>query len=59
LKRFQQRFNEAITLFEKGDKAGFIKQFFQIGSWFGDYSKKCLVDSKKLLLKADDDQMLR
>ena len=59
LKRFQQRFSEAIVLFENGDKAGFIKQFFQIGNWFGDYSKKCLLDSKKLLLKADDDQMLR
>ena len=59
LKRFQERFNEAIKLFETGDKADFIKQFFQIGNWFGDYAKKCLVDSKKLLLKADDDQMLR
>ena len=59
LKRFQQRFNEAVKLFETGDKAEFIKQFFQIGNWFGDYAKKCLLDSKKLLRKADDDQMLR
>lgn len=59
LKRFQTRFSEAIQLLETGDKAEFIKQFFQIGNWFGDYSKKCLIDSKKLLLKADDDEMLR
>jgi chorismate mutase/prephenate dehydrogenase len=59
LKGFQQRFSEAVELFESGNKAEFIKQFFQVGNWFGDYCKKCLVDSKKLLLKADDDQMLR
>ncbi|WP_100641967.1 bifunctional chorismate mutase/prephenate dehydrogenase [Alteromonas facilis] len=59
LRRFSERFNEAIALFEQGDKAEFIKQFMQIGNWFGEYAKKCLVDSKKLLLKADDDQMLR
>ncbi|MDM7859969.1 bifunctional chorismate mutase/prephenate dehydrogenase [Alteromonas sp. ASW11-36] len=59
LKRFNQRFNEVVTLFEAGNKAEFIKQFLQIGRWFGDYAKKCLVDSKRLLLKADDDQMLR
>lgn len=59
LKRFNERFNEAVALFESGDKAAFIKQFLKIGHWFGDYAKKCLVDSKRLLLKADDDQMLR
>ncbi len=59
LKRFNTRFNEAIRLFEAGDKAEFIKQFMQIGGWFGDYAKQCLVDSKRLLLKADDDRMLR
>ena len=59
LKRFNVRFNEAIRLFEAGDKAEFIKQFMQIGGWFGDYAKQCLIDSKRLLLKADDDRMLR
>lgn len=59
LQRFNERFNEAVSLFEQGDKSEFIKHFMQIGSWFGDYAKQCLVDSKRLLLKADDDQMLR
>lgn len=59
LKRFHQRFGEALTILDKGDKAEFIRQFNEIGAWFGDYAKTCLIDSKRLLLKADDDQMLR
>lgn len=58
LKRFRDRFNEALELLESGEKGEFIKRFFQIGFWFGDYSKQCLIDSKKLLLKADDDRTL-
>lgn len=59
LRRFHRRFGDALDLLEKGDKNAFISQFDEIGEWFGDYAKTCLVDSKKLLLKADDDQMLR
>jgi chorismate mutase/prephenate dehydrogenase len=59
LKRFIGRFEKAITLVEEGNKGEFIKQFSQIGSWFGDYSKQSLVDSKNLLLKADDDRILK
>lgn len=59
LKRFHQRFGEALSILDKGDKAEFIRQFNEIGEWFGDYAKTCLIDSKRLLLKADDDQMLR
>ena len=52
------KFNQALTLVETNNKGEFIKQFLKIGSWFGDYSKQCLVDSRKLLLKADDDRSL-
>lgn len=58
LKRFRDRFNSALVLLENGEKGEFIKQFFQVGMWFGDYAKQCLRDSKKLLLKADDDRTL-
>ncbi|MDN4503697.1 bifunctional chorismate mutase/prephenate dehydrogenase [Alteromonadaceae bacterium BrNp21-10] len=57
LKRFRDRFDQALSLLEKGDKAEFIKQFFLTGNWFGDYAKQCLKDSKKLLLKADDSRL--
>ena len=59
LKRFNQRFSDAISLVEDGNKSAFIEQFKAIGEWFGDYAATCLVDSKKLLLKADDGQLLR
>ncbi len=57
LKRFRDRFDDALTLLETGNKGAFVKQFFAIGSWFGPYAKQCLVSSKKLLLKADDDRV--
>ena len=56
LKRFRDRFDDALTLVESGDKGEFIKRFFIVGNWFGAYAKQCLVSSKKLLLKADDDR---
>lgn len=59
LRRFYDRFGLALTLLEQGDKDAFIAQFSEIGQWFGEYAKTCLVDSKQLLLKADDGQLLR
>ncbi|AEF03961.1 bifunctional chorismate mutase/prephenate dehydrogenase [Alteromonas naphthalenivorans] len=59
LRRFYDRFGLALNVLEKGDKKAFIKQFLTIGNWFGSYAKNCLVDSKQLLLKADDGQLLR
>ncbi|MDF2177145.1 bifunctional chorismate mutase/prephenate dehydrogenase [Aliiglaciecola sp. CAU 1673] len=56
LKRFRNRFDTALTMLEEGRKGEFIKEFFHIGQWFGDFAKKSLVESKKLLLKADDDR---
>jgi chorismate mutase/prephenate dehydrogenase len=59
LKRFSERFQKAITLLEAGDKSLFILQFKEAAHWFGDYAQICLVDSKKMLLKADDSHLLR
>jgi chorismate mutase/prephenate dehydrogenase len=56
LNKFNTQFLKALALVEANNKGDFIKQFLKIGSWFGDYSKQSLVDSKKLLLKADDDR---
>ncbi|BDX06242.1 bifunctional chorismate mutase/prephenate dehydrogenase [Planctobacterium marinum] len=58
LKRFHGRFDEAMALLESGDKQQFVNQFNDIAQWFGDYANQCLADSKKLLLKADDDRTL-
>jgi chorismate mutase/prephenate dehydrogenase len=58
LTEFSVKFSQALKLVEHNDKPGFIDQFHQIGSWFGDYSQQCLISSKKLLLKADDDRSL-
>lgn len=56
LSKFAEQFAETLSLVESKNKGEFIKRFFKIGSWFGDYSKQSLIDSKKLLLKADDDR---
>jgi chorismate mutase/prephenate dehydrogenase len=59
LKRFHARFGEALQLVEEVDKASFVSQFNETKKWFGDYAQQCLIDSKQLLLKADDSQLLR
>ncbi|MFC4698881.1 bifunctional chorismate mutase/prephenate dehydrogenase [Glaciecola siphonariae] len=59
LKRFSARFESAIELLQAGDKTRFIEQFRDASRWFGDYAQMCLVDSKKMLLKADDSHLLR
>lgn len=59
LKRFHQRFGEALELLENQDKETFIKRFQDVEAWFGDYAKQCLRDSKQMLLKADDGHLLR
>jgi chorismate mutase/prephenate dehydrogenase len=58
LTEFSVKFNQALALVESNNKNEFITQFHKIGTWFGDYSKQCLVNSRKLLLKADDDRSL-
>lgn len=58
LTEFSVKFNQALVLVKTNNKSEFIKQFLNIGSWFGDYSKHCLISSKQLLLKADDDRSI-
>ena len=38
IKRYYQRFGEAITLLEHGDKQAFIDSFRKVEHWFGDYA---------------------
>lgn len=59
LERFHERFGKALELVRNQDKQGFIDCFNQVEKWFGDYAKECLIDSKQMLLKADDGQLLR
>lgn len=59
LRRFHERFGHALSLLESGDREAFAAQFARVGEWFGDYAKRCLTDSKQLLLKADDGHLLR
>lgn len=57
LRRFHERYGNALEMLERGDKQAFIQQFGVVSEWFGEYAQKCLIDSKKLLLKADDSKM--
>jgi chorismate mutase/prephenate dehydrogenase len=58
LKRFHQRYADALALFESGDKSAFISQFNQIKTWFGEFANSSLVDSKKLLQQANDSRQI-
>lgn len=59
LERFHLRFGEALLMLKNGDKSSFVSAFEEVQAWFGDYAKTCLKDSKQMLLKADDGQLLR
>ena len=59
LERFHDRFGKAIALLKSQDKQAFIDCFKDVESWFGEYASQCLIDSKQMLLKADDGHLLR
>lgn len=54
IKRYYQRFGEAIALLEQGDKNAFIASFNRVEEWFGDHAKRFLVESRSLLRSAND-----
>ncbi|MGF1693807.1 bifunctional chorismate mutase/prephenate dehydrogenase [Photobacterium kagoshimensis] len=54
IKRFHQRFGEAITMLESQDKAAFTQAFDQVENWFGDYAQHFLTESQGLLRQAND-----
>ena len=54
IKRYYQRFGEAIQLLESGNKQPFIESFTQVADWFGDYAKRFQNESRVLLRQAND-----
>lgn len=54
IKRYYQRFGEAIKLLEQGDKQAFIGSFRQVAQWFGDYASRFQAESRTLLRQAND-----
>lgn len=54
IKRFHQRFGDAIEMLERQDKAAFKQAFDQVEHWFGDYAQYFLVESQGLLRQAND-----
>ncbi|MXP67779.1 bifunctional chorismate mutase/prephenate dehydrogenase [Pantoea sp. Aalb] len=56
IKRYYNRFGEAISLLEQGDKQNFINSFQHIEKWFGDYAKRFLLESRSMLRLANDNR---
>ena len=56
IKRYYQRFGEAITLLEHGDKQAFIDSFRKVEHWFGDYAQRFPSESRTLLRQANDNR---
>ncbi len=54
IKRFHQRYGEAIELLDKRDKDGFVAAFQQVENWFGDYARHFQSESQALLRQAND-----
>ena len=54
IKRFYQRFGEAIEMLDNQDKESFKQAFGQVENWFGDYAQHFLIESQGLLRQAND-----
>ncbi|MCE9886930.1 bifunctional chorismate mutase/prephenate dehydrogenase [Obesumbacterium proteus] len=54
IKRYYQRFGEAIALLESNDKAAFIDSFKKVEHWFGDHAQHFQAESRALLRQAND-----
>lgn len=54
IKRFHQRFGEAINVLEQENKSEFVNSFNQVSQWFGDYSPQFMRESQQLLKQASD-----
>lgn len=54
IKRYYQRFGDAITLLEQGDKHAFIARFEKVKRWFGGYAQSFMDESRQLLRQAND-----
>ncbi len=54
IKRYYQRFGEAIKLLEEDNKQPFIDNFTHVADWFGDYAKRFQNESRVLLRQAND-----
>lgn len=54
IKRFHQRFGEAIEILEHRNKAEFVRQFNSVSEWYGDYSQQFMRESQNLLKQAND-----
>jgi chorismate mutase/prephenate dehydrogenase len=57
IKRYYQRFGEAISLLEQSDKQGFIDSFRKVEQWFGDYAPRFMRESGTLLRSANDNRV--
>jgi chorismate mutase/prephenate dehydrogenase len=53
IRRYHERFGEALRLLEQGDRKGFVAQFREVGRWFGPYAERFLAESRSLLRHAD------
>ncbi|EKN3347734.1 bifunctional chorismate mutase/prephenate dehydrogenase [Yersinia ruckeri] len=56
IKRYYQRFGDAIKLLEQSDKQAFVASFQKVEHWFGDYAERFLQESRSLLRQANDNR---
>ncbi|MGF1688735.1 bifunctional chorismate mutase/prephenate dehydrogenase [Photobacterium japonica] len=54
IKRFHQRFGDAIEMLDNQDKETFKQAFGRVENWFGDYAQHFLIESQGLLRQAND-----
>jgi chorismate mutase/prephenate dehydrogenase len=54
MKRFAFRFLALLEQVENGDKNAFVGMFNQVSDWFGEYADAFMIESRGMLLKANE-----
>ncbi|WP_237386673.1 bifunctional chorismate mutase/prephenate dehydrogenase [Xenorhabdus sp. Sc-CR9] len=54
IRRYHQRFAQALEILENQDKSAFIESFKQVSEWFGDEATRFMKESRVLLQQASD-----
>ncbi|WP_028108664.1 bifunctional chorismate mutase/prephenate dehydrogenase [Ferrimonas futtsuensis] len=55
-RHYLERYQEALTFLEQGDKEAFEAQFDDIAQWFGDFAQQFQSESGNMLLSANDNR---
>ncbi len=56
-RHYLARYQEALAMLERGDKAAFCAEFAEVARWFGDFAEQFRTESANMLMVANDSRI--